>query len=66
MLHENDDLERMALERHRLTELLAPQVLENPVFFHATDTSEDGWKKVSESERIERALSERSELVTTM
>ena len=26
MLHENDDLERMALERHRLTELLAPQV----------------------------------------
>eukprot|EP01065_Artemidia_motanka_P000574 TRINITY_DN1026_c0_g1_i1.p1 TRINITY_DN1026_c0_g1~~TRINITY_DN1026_c0_g1_i1.p1 ORF type:complete len:774 (+),score=191.91 TRINITY_DN1026_c0_g1_i1:58-2379(+) len=38
------DVERQSLARHRSTQLLAPHVLENPVFFHATDISESGFK----------------------
>ena len=38
------DLERVALSRHRMTRLLAPQTQENPIFFHCTDSSSSGFK----------------------
>jgi len=44
LAHDSTDVERQALGRHRTTMLLAPHVLENPVFFHATDISIDGFK----------------------
>ena len=42
---DDTDLTRQTLSRHRLTQLLAPHVTENPIFFHATDVSPDGFKK---------------------
>ena len=39
------DLERQSLGRHRVTQLLAPHTTENPIFFHATDVSESGFRK---------------------
>jgi hypothetical protein len=39
------DVERQQLQRHRFTQLLAPHTTENPIFFHATDVSEAGFKK---------------------
>lgn len=38
------DRERVALSRHRMTRLLAPQTQENPIFFHGTDSSSSGFK----------------------
>ena len=38
------DRERVALSRHRMTRLLAPQTQENPIFFHGTDSSTTGFK----------------------
>jgi len=43
ILHDSDEMERRALQRHRLTNLLLPQTLQNPMFFHATDASPVGW-----------------------
>lgn len=38
------EIERSTLARHRLTQLLAPHVTENPIFFHATDVSDAGFR----------------------
>lgn len=40
------ELERMSLSRHRMTQLLAPHTTENPIFFHATDLSDEGFDTV--------------------
>jgi hypothetical protein len=39
------ELERQSLSRHRVTQLLAPHTTENPIFFHAVDVSEIGFKR---------------------
>jgi len=44
LAHDSFDLERQSLGRARVTELLAPATTENPIFFHATDVSEKGFK----------------------
>lgn len=41
---DSTDLERATLSRHRMTQLLAPHVTENPIFFHATDSSDSGFE----------------------
>ena len=41
---DSSDITRQTLSRHRVTKLLAPHVTENPIFFHATDVSEEGFK----------------------
>ena len=38
------DLERIALSRHRMTRLLAPQTQENPIFFHGTNSTPEGFR----------------------
>ena len=38
------DLERTALSRHRMTRLLAPQTQENPIFFHCTNSTPEGFR----------------------
>ena len=38
------EIERSTLARHRLAQLLAPHVTENPIFFHATDVSDAGFR----------------------
>ena len=38
------DRERVALSRHRMIRLLAPQTQENPIFFHGTNSSSTGFK----------------------
>ena len=38
LVTDSDDRERVALSRHRMTRLLAPQTQENPIFFHCTQT----------------------------
>jgi hypothetical protein len=40
------DLIRHTLSRHRVTQLLAPHTMENPIFFHATDVSDSGFKTI--------------------
>eukprot|EP00048_Salpingoeca_helianthica_P016197 m.230956 g.230956 ORF g.230956 m.230956 type:complete len:742 (-) comp18202_c0_seq1:20-2245(-) len=42
---DSTDLERQSLSRHRVTQLLAPHTTENPIFFHATDVTEIGFKR---------------------
>lgn len=42
---DSSELTRYTLSRHRLTRALAPHVSENPIFFHATDVSIDGFKR---------------------
>lgn len=37
------DVERQSLARHRVTQLLAPHTMENPIFFHATNISSSGF-----------------------
>lgn len=44
LVTDSSDLERVALSRHRMTRLLAPQTQENPIFFHGTDSSSAGFK----------------------
>jgi len=44
LLHDTFDVERQSLARARVTALLAPHTTENPIFFHATDVSEEGFK----------------------
>lgn len=44
LVHDSYDLERQSLARARVTEMLAPATTENPIFFHATDVSENGFK----------------------
>lgn len=38
------DLDRTALSRHRMTRLLAPQTQENPIFFHGTNSTPEGFR----------------------
>merc|ERR1719174_748604 len=44
LVHDDTDIQRQALARQRATMVLAPQTTENPIFFHATDVSELGFK----------------------
>ena len=46
LVTDTDDRERVGLSRHRLTRLLAPQTQENPIFFHATNTTPDGFRAI--------------------
>ena len=43
-MHDSDEVERQALGRQRATQILAPQTMENPIFFHAADVSDAGFK----------------------
>ena len=40
------DSERMALSKHRMMRLLAPQTQENPIFFHLTNSSSQTMRQV--------------------
>ncbi len=44
LVTDSDNRERVALSRHRMTRLLAPQTQENPIFFHGTDSSNIGFR----------------------
>ena len=44
LITDSTDRERVSLSRHRLTRLLAPQTQENPIFFHGTDSTPQGFK----------------------
>ena len=44
LLTDTFDLERTALSRHRMTRLLAPQTQENPIFFHGTNSTPEGFR----------------------
>ena len=44
LITDSYDRERVALSRHKMTRLLAPQTQENPIFFHGTDSSQSGFK----------------------
>ena len=44
LVTDSSDQERVALSRHRMTRLLAPQTQENPIFFHGTDWRDQGFK----------------------
>eukprot|EP00754_Rhynchopus_humris_P025613 Rhum_TRINITY_DN14949_c0_g1::Rhum_TRINITY_DN14949_c0_g1_i1::g.128763::m.128763 len=44
LVTDSAELERHTLSRHRLTQALAPHVMENPIFFHGTESSEEGFK----------------------
>ena len=37
LFNDDGDIERQSLARGRVTQLLAPHTMENPIFFHATD-----------------------------
>ena len=41
---DSHDVGRQSLMRHRVTQLLAPHTTENPMFFHATNVSDAGFK----------------------
>ena len=41
---DSTNLDRHTLSKHRLTQLLAPHVTENPIFFHAQNASAAGFK----------------------
>ena len=45
LVTDSTDIERVALSRHRLTRLLNPQTQENPIFFHATNTTPAGFQQ---------------------
>lgn len=45
LVTDSTDRERVALSRHRLTRLLNPQTQENPIFFHATNTTPAGFQQ---------------------
>ena len=45
LLHDSDDSERQALAVRRMYRTLAPQVTENPIFMHLTDTTPAGIAK---------------------
>jgi hypothetical protein len=40
LVTDTEDPERHSLSRHRMTRLLAPNTMENPIFFHAVNTSQ--------------------------
>ena len=42
---DSTDVTRQTLARHRVTQLLAPHTTENPIFFHATDVSDAGFRR---------------------
>jgi hypothetical protein len=44
LVTDSDDRERVGLSRHRMTRLLAPETQENPIFFHGTDHTNEGFK----------------------
>eukprot|EP01060_Flectonema_neradi_P008462 TRINITY_DN16041_c0_g1_i1.p1 TRINITY_DN16041_c0_g1~~TRINITY_DN16041_c0_g1_i1.p1 ORF type:complete len:737 (+),score=116.67 TRINITY_DN16041_c0_g1_i1:52-2262(+) len=45
LISDSTDLDRHSLSRHRVTEALAPHVMENPIFFHGTSNDDVGFKK---------------------
>ena len=44
LVTDSNDRERVAMSRHRMVRLLAPQTQENPIFFHGTNTSDAGFR----------------------
>lgn len=44
LVTDSSERERVGLSRHRMVRLLAPQTQENPIFFHATNTTPAGFK----------------------
>jgi hypothetical protein len=42
LLHDTDDSERQGLAIRKMYRTLAPQITENPIFMHLTDTSPAG------------------------
>jgi len=53
LVTDSNDEERVAMSRHRMTRLLAPQTQENPIFFHCTNTTEAGFKEaVDQMEQV--------------
>ena len=44
LISDSVDIERQSLGRHRVTQTLAPHTTENPIFFHATNISNKGFK----------------------
>eukprot|EP00697_Spironema_sp_BW2_P015561 gnl/Spiro4/6458_TR3313_c0_g1_i1.p1 gnl/Spiro4/6458_TR3313_c0_g1~~gnl/Spiro4/6458_TR3313_c0_g1_i1.p1 ORF type:complete len:759 (-),score=179.88 gnl/Spiro4/6458_TR3313_c0_g1_i1:82-2358(-) len=44
LVHDDTDLQRQALARQRAVQTLVPHVTENPIFFHATNISDAGFK----------------------
>ena len=45
---DSTDMTRQTLARHRVTQLLAPHTTENPIFFHATDVSDAGFRRADD------------------
>lgn len=43
LVNDDSDIERQSLARSRVTQLLAPHTMENPIFFHATDVHGAGF-----------------------
>ena len=41
---DSDDRERVGLSRHRMTRLLTPQMQENPIFLHCTNSTPAGFR----------------------
>ena len=46
LVSDSVDIERQTLGRLRATQILVPHVTENPIFFHATDVTEAGFKRI--------------------
>ena len=44
LVTDSSDRERVSLSRARMTRLLTPQTQENPIFFHATNITSDGFR----------------------
>ena len=45
LITDSDQIERHSLMIRQMKRLLAPQIQENPIFFHGTDASLEGAKK---------------------
>lgn len=43
MVHDATEIERIGLSVRKINRILAPWVQENPLYLHATDTSDAGW-----------------------
>ena len=44
LVHDSYDTQRQALGNQRVTQMLAPHTTENPIFFHATDVTDTGYR----------------------
>jgi hypothetical protein len=48
----SSDPERVGLAKRRMIRLLAPQVQENPIYFHMTDSSSEAFRRTVDQESI--------------